>query len=139
VSPGLGINVDGARPGGGLWLTTVREGLTIEGRGATLVGKPLFVAGGSASNTFNVDRCNPPPLGGEILVQSAYSLARADPGAERGHQGVSLGSTLQQSINSAETTLNDIDAQGHSFNWSFRKHNGCCNGNGAVTELKNLQ
>jgi hypothetical protein len=31
---------------------------------------------------------------------------------------------LQQSINSAETTLNDIDAQGHSFNWSFRKHNG---------------
>jgi hypothetical protein len=48
---------------------------------------------------------------------------------------------LQQSINSAETTLNDIDAQGHSFNWSFRKHNGCCNGNGngAVTELKNLQ
>jgi hypothetical protein len=52
---------------------------------------------------------------------------------------------LQQSINSGETTHNDIDAQGLSFNWWFRKHNGNCNGNGngngngAVTALKNLQ
>ncbi|MEB3319136.1 MAG: hypothetical protein VKO39_13490 [Cyanobacteriota bacterium] len=53
---------------------------------------------------------------------------------------VELGATLQQSINSGETTLKDIQSQGLSFNWSFRNHQGYCNtdGNGNVVELKKL-
>jgi hypothetical protein len=81
VTPGLEIDVDAATAESGLWLTTIREGLTIEGRGATLVGKPTFVtSGGSIYDKVNVDRFNPPPLGTDILTQSAYSFARIDPG-----------------------------------------------------------
>jgi hypothetical protein len=69
------------------------------------------------------------------------AVAEKHPRATMADISVSLGATLQQSINSGETTLQDIEAQGLSFNWSFRKHNGYCNtdGNGAVTELTNLE
>lgn len=54
--------------------------------------------------------------------------------------GVSLGATLQQSIDQGETTLADIKKQGLVFNWEIRgkKINGYCNvnGKGKITEFK---
>jgi hypothetical protein len=69
------------------------------------------------------------------------AVAERYPKATMADISVSLGATLQQSINSGETTLKNIEAQGLSFNWSFRKHGGYCNtdGNGTVTEFKNQQ
>jgi hypothetical protein len=69
------------------------------------------------------------------------AVAERYPNATMADISVSLGATLQQSINSGETTLKNIEAQGLSFNWSFRKHGGYCNtdGNGTVTEFKNQQ
>jgi hypothetical protein len=60
------------------------------------------------------------------------------PKASMADISVELGATLQQSINSGETTLKDIQAQGLSFNWAFRNHRGFCNtdGNGNVVELQ---
>ena len=65
------------------------------------------------------------------------AVAEKHPKATMAEISVVLGATLQQSINSGETTLKNIETQGLSFNWSFRKYNGYCNtdGNGTVTEL----
>lgn len=53
---------------------------------------------------------------------------------------VSVGATLQQSIDQGETTLADIKKQGLSFNWEIRgkRINGYCNvnGKGKITEFK---
>lgn len=79
VSPGLAIQVDAATPGAGLWLTTIGEGLRIEGHGATLVGNPAFVStGGVLYTKFNVDRFTPL----DILTQPAFSFARVDSGVD---------------------------------------------------------
>ena len=50
---------------------------------------------------------------------------------------VELGATLKQSIDAGQTTLKDIQAQGLSYNWSYKKHLGYCNtdGQGNVTEF----
>lgn len=50
---------------------------------------------------------------------------------------VELGATLKQSIDAGQTTLKDINKDGLSYNWSFRKSSGYCNtnGSGTVTEL----
>ena len=55
ITPGLAINVDGAIPvpGGGGWLTTISDNLSIEGHGATLVGNPTFVSSGGGGSTPN--------------------------------------------------------------------------------------
>ena len=54
--------------------------------------------------------------------------------------GVSLGATLQQSIDQGETTLADIKKRGLVFNWEIRgkRINGYCsvNGKGKITEFK---
>ena len=54
---------------------------------------------------------------------------------------VEVGATLKQSIDAGETTLKDIQKNGLSFNWQFRKHTGYCNtdGQGNVTEFVKLQ
>ncbi|MFN5161983.1 MAG: hypothetical protein ACK5IA_08915 [Cyanobacteriota bacterium] len=81
VTPGLAINVDGATAGPGGWLTTISDTLTIEGRGATLIGNPSFVSSGGTTYTkTNVDAFTPPPLGSDILTQQAFSFGRLDPG-----------------------------------------------------------
>lgn len=51
---------------------------------------------------------------------------------------VELGATMQQGIDAGSITLQDIQKGGLSFNWSFRKHSGFCNTDGAgnVVELK---
>lgn len=55
---------------------------------------------------------------------------------------VSLGETLQNSINEGETTLKDIQRGGLSFNWEAtkdgKKFSGYCDtdGKGKVTEFK---
>jgi hypothetical protein len=50
---------------------------------------------------------------------------------------IELGATLKQSIDAGETTLKDINKDGLSYNWSFKKSSGYCNtdGGGNVTEL----
>jgi hypothetical protein len=50
---------------------------------------------------------------------------------------IELGATLKQSIDAGETTLKDINKDGLSYNWSFKKSSGYCNtdGSGNVTEL----
>jgi len=53
---------------------------------------------------------------------------------------VTLGATLQSSIDAGETTLQDINRGGLSYNWSVpkKKVSGYCNtdGKGNVTEFK---
>ncbi|MFM8293444.1 MAG: hypothetical protein ACKN9E_02705 [Microcystaceae cyanobacterium] len=55
---------------------------------------------------------------------------------------VSLGATLQDSINNGDTTLKDIQKDGLSFNWEVtrdgKKTEGYCNtdGKGKVTEFR---
>lgn len=68
------------------------------------------------------------------------ALIEKHPKATMADITVELGATLQQSINSGQTTLKDIQANGLSFNWSTRKSQGYCNtdGNGNVTELKKM-
>jgi hypothetical protein len=68
------------------------------------------------------------------------AVAEQHPKATMADISVSLGATLQQSINSGQTTLKDIETQGLSFNWSFRKNSGYCNtdGKGTVTEINKL-
>ena len=50
---------------------------------------------------------------------------------------VELGATLKQSIDAGQITLKDIQKNGLSFNWQFKKHTGYCNtdGKGNVTEF----
>jgi hypothetical protein len=50
---------------------------------------------------------------------------------------IELGATLKQSIDAGEITLKDINKDGLSYNWSFKKSSGYCNtdGSGNVTEL----
>lgn len=50
---------------------------------------------------------------------------------------VELGATLKQSIDAGQTTLKDIQNNGLSYNWQFKKHSGYCNtdGKGNVTEF----
>jgi len=54
--------------------------------------------------------------------------------------GVSLGATLQESIDQGQTTLADVKKQGLIFNWEIRgkRINGYCsvNGKGKITEFK---
>ena len=59
------------------------------------------------------------------------------PKASMADISIELGATLKQSIDSGETTLNDIKKQGLSYNWSFKAKSGYCNtdGSGNVTEL----
>ena len=54
---------------------------------------------------------------------------------------VELGRTLQQSIDAGTTTLADIKKGGLSYNWSYKKHTGTCNTDGAgnVVELMKFQ
>jgi len=54
---------------------------------------------------------------------------------------VEVGATLKQSIDAGETTLKDIQKNGLSFNWQFKKHTGYCNtdGKGNVTEFVKFQ
>jgi len=54
---------------------------------------------------------------------------------------VEVGATLKQSIDAGETTLKDIQKNGLSFNWQFKKHTGYCNtdGKGNVTEFMKFQ
>jgi uncharacterized protein YfaP (DUF2135 family) len=54
---------------------------------------------------------------------------------------VELGATLKQSIDAGQITLKDIQTNGLSFNWQFRKHTGYCNtdGQGNVKEFMKLQ
>lgn len=53
---------------------------------------------------------------------------------------VSLGATLQQSIDEGSISLADVKKQGLSFNWEIRgkRINGYCNvnGKGQITEFK---
>ncbi len=81
IQPGLAINVDGATPVSGGWLTTISEALTIQGNGATLVGNPSFVSsGGTLYDKYNVDVFRPHPLGTDTLAQEVFSFGRVDPG-----------------------------------------------------------
>jgi hypothetical protein len=82
ITPGLAINVDAATEISGGWLTTISEGLTIEGNGATLVGTPSFVGNGGATvyDKYNVDVFRPSPLGNDILTQPAFSFGKLAPG-----------------------------------------------------------
>lgn len=50
---------------------------------------------------------------------------------------VELGATLKQSIDAGQTTLKDIQQNGLSYNWQFKKHSGYCNtdGKGNVTDF----
>jgi hypothetical protein len=81
ITPGLAIDVDGATPISGGWLTTISEALTIQGNGATLVGNPSFVSsGGTVYDKYNVDVFRPHPLGTDTLAQEAFSFGRVDPG-----------------------------------------------------------
>ena len=81
ITPGLSIDVDGATPVAGGWLTTINEALTIQGNGATLVGNPSFVSsGGTLYTKTNVDAYNGPPLGTDILTQQAFSFGKVAPG-----------------------------------------------------------
>ena len=78
VSPGLGINVDGATAEPGGWLTTISDALTIEGHGATLIGNPKFLSsGGTVYTKTNVDAFQPP---NDILLQQAFSFGKLAPG-----------------------------------------------------------
>ena len=54
---------------------------------------------------------------------------------------VELGATLKQSIDAGQITVKDIQKNGLSFNWQFKKHTGYCNtdGKGNVTEFVKLQ
>ena len=54
---------------------------------------------------------------------------------------VELGATLKQSIDAGQITLKDIQKNGLSFNWQFKKHTGYCNtdGQGNVKEFVKLQ
>lgn len=54
---------------------------------------------------------------------------------------VELGATLRQSIDAGQTTLQDVERNGLSFNWSYRNHTGYCNTDGAgnVVDLKKFQ
>ena len=54
---------------------------------------------------------------------------------------VELGATLKQSIDAGQITLKDIQKNGLSFNWQFKKHTGYCNtdGQGNVKEFMKLQ
>jgi hypothetical protein len=81
ITPGLAINVDGATPISGGWLTTISEALTIQGNGASLIGNPTFVSSGGTTYTkTNVDAFRPPPLGTDILTQQAFSFGKLAPG-----------------------------------------------------------
>jgi hypothetical protein len=77
ITPGLAIDGDGATAEAGGWLTTISENLRIEGQGATLVGNPSFVSGGTVYTKFNVDAFTPPPQGSDILTQQAFSFGKA--------------------------------------------------------------
>ena len=78
ITPGLAIDVDGATPISGGWLTAISEALTIQGNGATLVGNPSFVSsGGTLYDKYNVDVFRP---GFDTLAQEAFSFGRVDPG-----------------------------------------------------------
>ncbi len=84
ITPGLAINVDDATDiiSGG-WLTTISEGLTIEGNGATLIGNPSFITDSNPPIIYTknkVDTFNPPPFGTDILLQQAFSFGKVDPG-----------------------------------------------------------
>ncbi len=50
---------------------------------------------------------------------------------------IELGATLKQSIDAGEITLKDVNKQGLSYSWFFKKSSGYCNtdGSGNVTEL----
>ena len=83
ITPGLAIHVDDATPISGGWLTTISEGLTIDGNGATLVGNPSFITDSNSPITYtktNVGAFKPPPLGTDILLQQAFSFGKVDPG-----------------------------------------------------------
>ena len=54
---------------------------------------------------------------------------------------VELGATLQQSIDAGTTTLKNIQKSGLSYNWTYKKHAGSCNTDGAgnVVEFMKFQ
>lgn len=111
VTPGLAIDVDAATAESGLWLTTIREELRIEGQGATLVGTPTFVSsGGSTYNKFNVDRFNP---SSDILTQAAYSFARVDSGVSLTINGLNIDGLngYLHLGNNASATLSNVSAR----------------------------
>ena len=64
-------------------------------------------------------------------------VAAKFPKATMADISVELGATLKQSIDAGQTTLKDIQKNGLSYNWQFKKHSGYCNtdGKGNVTEF----
>ncbi len=78
ITPGLAINVDGATPLPGDWLTTISDALTIDGHGATLVGNPSFLSsGGTVYTKTNVDAYS---NANDTLLQQAFSFGKLAPG-----------------------------------------------------------
>jgi hypothetical protein len=65
------------------------------------------------------------------------AVAAKHPKATMAEISVELGATLKQSIDAGQITLKDINKDGLSYNWSFKKSSGYCNtdGSGNVTEL----
>ena len=63
------------------------------------------------------------------------------PNSNMSEINVEVGATLKQSIDAGETTLKDIQKNGLSLNWQFKKHTGYCNtdGKGNVTEFMKFQ
>lgn len=89
ITPGLAINVDGAVPGTGGWLSTITDTLSINGHGATLIGNPSFVSsGGTLYTKTNVDLYQGPPLGTDILTQEAFSFGKVAPGVSLSIKGL---------------------------------------------------
>ena len=78
ITPGLAINVDGATESSGGWLTTISEGLTIEGNGATLVGNPSFVGSNAIEYTKYIVGVYRPGL--DSPGQTAFSFGILEPG-----------------------------------------------------------
>ena len=65
------------------------------------------------------------------------AVAMKYPKSNMSEISVEVGATLKQTIDAGETTLKDINKNGLSFNWQFKKHTGYCNtdGKGNVTEF----
>ena len=69
------------------------------------------------------------------------AVAMKYPKSNMSEISVEVGATLKQTIDAGETTLKDINKNGLSFNWQFKKHTGYCNtdGKGNVTEFVKFQ
>jgi hypothetical protein len=105
--------------------------LATSGFALSVLASTLFIPGASAQTAAGLigawgKTC-------KMRVVSQFDVPMSD-------AFVSVGATLQQSIDQGETTLADIKKQGLVFNWEIRgkKVNGYCsvNGKGKITEFK---